>query len=186
VDASRRGRARRLGFTVLEVLIASSAMLVALLGFSQAMIAAMRAEALTREQNRATEGARAMLEELRNGDFRDLFRQFNALAADDLAGPGTAPGPNFAVPGLAPVVGDPDGLVGEIVFPVDPGAPGLLREDLLLPELGSPLDMNADGASDANDHSADYLLLPVLVRVRWRGPAGTTQVELHTWLAEAL
>jgi hypothetical protein len=46
--------------------------------------------------------------------------------------------------------------------------------------------MNADGASDANDHSADYLLLPVLVRVRWRGPAGTTQVELHTWLAEAL
>jgi type II secretory pathway pseudopilin PulG len=172
---------------LLEVLIATSAMLIAALGFSQALVTAMRAEELTRQQTLATQAARELLEQIRNVNFRDAFRQYNSFLDDDLGGPGTAPGSGFAVFGLSALPGDADGFVGEVVMPVDALAPGVLREDLALPALGCPMDVDASGgAPDANDHSLDYQLLPILIRVRWRGPAGAAQIELTTILGEAL
>ena len=47
-------RARR-GFTLLEVIVTISAMLIAALGFSQALVSAMRAEQMTREETNAVE-----------------------------------------------------------------------------------------------------------------------------------
>jgi prepilin-type N-terminal cleavage/methylation domain-containing protein len=76
--ARREGRARS-GFTLIEILIAASAMLIALLGFSQALIATMRAQDLTRQQTLAMEAARRTIEEMRNINFRDAFRQYNGF-----------------------------------------------------------------------------------------------------------
>jgi hypothetical protein len=59
----------------------------------------------------------------------------------------------------------------------------VLREDVNLPELGMPRDLNGDGAVDAGNHSTDYRLLPVIVRVRWQGAGGPSQFELKTMLA---
>jgi hypothetical protein len=62
----------------------------------------------------------------------------------------------------------------------------VLRENLALPELGTPMDLDSDGVIDGNDHAADYTVLPVLVRVRWQSPIGPAQVQLQCFLGEQL
>lgn len=159
-------------------------MLVAILGFSQALVASSRAQAMAREQNLALEACRQQLEMIKTETLRDRFREYNTSGTDDVDGPGRGPGPNFAVPGLSAIEGDADGLAGEVVLPVAAGAPLVLREDLVLPEFGTPLDLDCDGVVDATNHAADYQILPVLVRVRWRSPAGTATVQLTSILGE--
>jgi hypothetical protein len=58
-----------------------------------------------------------------------------------------------------------------------------VREDLQEPALGMPRDLNGDGIPDALDHSADMQILPVLVRLRWRGPTGISRMEFRTLVA---
>jgi hypothetical protein len=85
---------------------------------------------------------------------------------------------------LQAVAGDPDGFPGEIVFPITlVGGVPQLREDVVNAKLGMPRDLNGDGVVDANNHAGNYQLLPVLVRVRWRGVGGNGLVELPTMLA---
>jgi hypothetical protein len=67
--------------------------------------------------------------------------------------------------------------VGEIVFPL---AAGELREDLDEPRMGMPRDLTGEGDIDNLDHSLDYRLLPVLVRLRWLGAGGHAKFELLT------
>ena len=71
------------------------------------------------------------------------------------------------------------------MFPVEEAVDGsrLLCEDLDMPDLGLPMDMNADGEIDHDDRADDYVLLPVRVRVRWRAAGGPNQLELRTILA---
>ncbi|MFI5402085.1 MAG: hypothetical protein ACHQ1G_04040 [Planctomycetota bacterium] len=84
---------------------------------------------------------------------------------------------SFAVPGLKPRSGDADGTIGELIFPVAQGAEGLeLREDV------AKRDLNGDGVIDTEDHSNDYVILPVTVKVEWKGTRGTRQIELHSLL----
>ena len=82
--------------------------------------------------------------------------------------------------GLEPLRDDPDGRVGEVVFPGD-GV--VLREDQNDRLLGMPRDLDLDDKTDAADHAANYRVLPVLVRVRWRGPGGVQQIQLVGTLA---
>jgi hypothetical protein len=44
------------------------------------------------------------------------------------------------------------------------------------------MDLNADGTVDTADHASDYTLLPVRVRVDWRGPSGPQNYQLETIL----
>jgi hypothetical protein len=84
---------------------------------------------------------------------------------------------HFDVPGLSPREGDPDGRVGEIILPVAEGVDGPeLREDVAL------RDLNGDTVLDVVNHAADYVLLPVTVRLEWRGRSGPRQIELRTLL----
>ena len=50
--------------------------------------------------------------------------------------------------------------------------------------MGMPRDLDGDGVIDALDHSGDYRLLPVLVRVAWRGSSGPAKLEFRTMLAD--
>lgn len=179
----RVGAARaRQGLTLVELMVTSCVMAVALLGFSQAVGASARSVDVARERTLAVEAARAIVERMRGETFAQLFARYNALAADDPGGAGSAPGANFAISGLAAQSGDADGLPGSIEFPVQSGAPGVLREDVDDPDLGMPRDLDGDNAIDAADHAADYALLPVVVRVRWRGRAGNSSTELRAVL----
>jgi prepilin-type N-terminal cleavage/methylation domain-containing protein len=169
--------------TLIEVMVAMSVLVVGLLAYSRAVAAAALAARTTRETTLATEAAWRVVESMRaQANFNQVFSLYNTTTADDPVGI-PAPGANFAVTGLQAVIGDPDGLPGEIVFPtVTVGGALQLREDVVNAKLGMPRDLNGDGVIDGNDHSADYQLLPVLVRVHWRGVAGNGLVELPTIL----
>lgn len=124
--------------------------------------------------------AERVIEQLKAANFDEVFARFNDDAGDDPAG--VSPGADFAVAGLDPRDDDADGIVGRILFPVGAGAPSLLREDLVDEAFGMPRDLNADGVVDAVDHSGDYVILPVRVRVEWRGRSGNRFIELETIL----
>jgi hypothetical protein len=165
-----------------EIAVGMTVFVIAILGFSRALISSMQASQKTRELDRATQAANQMLERMEAEAFADVFRRFNADPADDPGGAGTAPGASFAVEGLSALSDDPDGLAGEVIFPVQVGAPSQLREDAVLPEIGMPRDLDGDGVIDAANHAVDYTLLPVLIRVRWRSASGPGTLEVETML----
>lgn len=176
------GRRERAGLTLIEILCAISVLMISVLGFAQAITASARNTQATKERTLAMQGARRMLEEIEANVFAEAFWRYNDYATDDPGGAGTAQGSRFAVPGLHLQDGDTDGFVGEIVFPTRVGLPGSLREDIADAKLGMPRDLNGDGVIDSANHGGNYRLLPVLVRVRWRGAAGASSVELRTML----
>ncbi len=158
-------------------------LVTAVLGFSKAMVMIDRAQQRTREAGIASQAARQVLERIQSVSFAEAFRRFNGDASDDPGGAGTAPGKNFAVPGLSAVPGDPDGLPGEIIFPTPNGLPGVLRENVVDANLGMPRDLNGDGLiSAAANYSTTYTILPVRVQVRWASPSGPAVFELRTML----
>lgn len=59
-----------------------------------------------------------------------------------------------------------------------------LREDVELPALGMPRDLNGDGRIDSIDHRFDALAIPVLVRIRWQGRHGERVLEVAALLTE--
>jgi len=179
-----RGSRQRSGFTIIELAVAIAILVVGVAGFAQALVTAQKAEVKNREMDHAAEAARMVVERMQAESFPDVFRRFNSVTSDDPGGAGTAPGVGFAVEGLSPVAGDADGLPGEIVFPVATATPGAIYETTVNAQLGMPRDLNANGLIDATNHATDYRVLPVLVRVRWRGVSGNGFYELQTLLAD--
>ena len=175
---------RRRGLTLLELTFSITLLVIGISAISRLTVGLTRATSVARETELATQAAKAMLERIKAEAFLQAFRSFNDLGSDDPSGANTAPGANFAVPGLRAQPGDADGLPGEVVFPTVAGAPGVLRENVTDIKLGMPHDLNGDTLTDALNHATDYKLLPVLVRVRWRACDGTTGVvELKTCIA---
>lgn len=165
---------------LLEVLLG---LMVLLIGVG-ATVASISSFARLDESNRETTiayiAARQAIEGMQGQPFRQVFPLFNATNVDDPAG--FVPGSGFAVPGLNVQQGDPDGLVGRIIFPSPAGAPATLVENVVDATFGLPRDLNADGAIDGDDHSGDYVALPVRVRIEWRGATGNRAIEIQTLL----
>jgi hypothetical protein len=132
---------------------------------------------VNRETVLAMTAARGMAEQIRSEGAAGVFARYNQFPKDDPGGVGTAPGPNFPVPGLSLVPGDSDGMAGEIIFPANGKN---LREDIVDPALGLPRDLNGDGVMDNVDHSTDYEILPYTIRIRWTGKTGVRTFELQT------
>ncbi len=153
--------------------------------FSTTMMANNRSRIINRDTTLSAEGARVVFETMHNLDFGDLFTSFNADPEDDPGGVGTAPGLNFAVIGLDPLAGDPDGFVGRIVFPeMVVEATSELREDFVDATLGLPRDLNGDSMIDDQDHALDYLILPVRVEIEWEGRFGPRRMQISTMLTD--
>ncbi len=112
-----------------------------------------------RETASAYRGAQRALARMRAEDFAQLVERYNDEPNDDPGGPGTAPGSGFVVESLAPQLEDADGLVGRILLPV-----------------------LVDRAVEPADRLGDYELLPVRVRVEWRGMGGDRSVEVQAVL----
>jgi len=183
-EKTAHSRRSRRGFTLLEVMISVLLLVIGIAGISRLTVGITRAGNLQRETERATEGARATIERIKCVAFSQAFRSYNATGLDDPGIPGTAPGANFAVPGLRAAPDDADSLCGEIIFPTAPDHPEQLRENVDDPKIGMPRDLNGDGAIDSVSHHDNYKLLPVRVRVVWQSVDGTIgTVELKTNLA---
>lgn len=167
--------------TVLEILITMVVLVIAILGTLGSISSFAVLGDSSRDTNLAYLEAQQTIERMQSGVFREVFVRFNATVADDPAG-GVSPGGNFAVPGLDAQPDDADGLAGRIIFPTPAAFPGSLLENMADDDLGLPRDLNADGVVDALNHATDYTLLPVTVRVEWRGQSGNRFVELQTYL----
>lgn len=168
----------RRGTTLLDLTIGIMLVIVTVGAVSSSLSSGYSLNRANRERSKALGIAEGVLERIRAEPFEEIFARYNATNADD-PGTGASPGAAFAVEGLRPVDGDPDGFVGAVEFPGD----GLvLREDVVDRELGMPRDLNSDGIEDALDHAADYLVLPVRVSIVWQGAGGEKRVELVTTL----
>jgi prepilin-type N-terminal cleavage/methylation domain-containing protein len=167
-----RGSSRSGGFSLLEVLIAVSVFGVAMAAATGYQIASLALSRSNQDLSAATDAAQSMLETLRaEEDFALIFSRYNAVGA---------PGNAFDVRGLEPALDDPDGRVGEVIFPGD----GVnLAENVADRLLGMPRDLNLDDDEDDVGPTIDYRILPVMVRVRWRGSKGDMQVQLVGTLA---
>lgn len=167
------------GWTMIEMMLAITLLSIGLLAASRAILQTSTVTETLRETSLATAEGRRVIETLQATPLTDVFRMFNADPLDDPGGAGTAPGAAWAVDGLDPLPDDADGLVGEIVLPTQGGA---IREDVVDSQLGTPRDLNGDGLIDAADHSLDCRILPVRVRLRWRGQTGPGSLEFRTIL----
>lgn len=179
---ARSKAVRRGGFSLIEVMLGMLVLVVAVLGTLGAITSSAIMGEATMETSQAYRAAQSLIERLAGMPLDQVFFSYNADTADDLAGVGLDPGANFAVVGLDPLQGDADGFPGQVILPASAGAPGVLREDLVDADLGLPRDLNADGVVDAADHSGDYVILPVRVRVEWNGTGGPRFVEMETVL----
>ena len=178
----RCARRVREGYTLLEVSIGIMLLTVGLLAASRAILRSTEVNETVREVAIATSAGRRMIETLHATPLEQVFPLYNATDVDDPGGGVVAPGASFDVVGLTARPDDPDGMVGEIVFPTAPGG-AVLREDVDDALLGMPRDLDGDGLIDADDHSNDYGLLPVLIRLRWTGTSGASSLEFKTTLA---
>jgi len=163
-----RGKKTRSGFTLLEIMVAVSVLGIALAALTSTQFTSVALSRSIRETSAAADAAQAVMEAIRDeDDFKAIYANWSGTA--------------FDVEGLTPVEGDPDGRVGEVVFP---GTANKLREDGNDRTLGMPRDIDLDGKIDGADHSGNYRILPMLVRVRWSGARGTQQIQLVGTLAE--
>jgi len=181
---SRPPRGRQAGFTLIEVVASTAVLVIGCLGVSSAITSSSRLMELNRERTLAHEAARAQMELLENATFAQVFALYNATKADDPGGAGTGPGPNFAVAGLNAQRNDADGLPGEIIFPTVGGLGLQLTENLVDRRLRMPSDLNGDGLISAGAMIGSYSVLPVRVRVRWRGPSGNSVLEIDNVLMD--
>ena len=179
------------GFSLIEIHVAIVLFLVGVLALATANTVGVSTMNVNRENARAMYAAQRVMESIETRDvpFEALFAAFHPdplavlPAPVDLLDPLAATGDpvvlsrHFDVTGLKPLPDDPDGRVGEVVFPTadGPGGPEL-REDV------AGRDLDGDLAIDADDHAGDYVLLPVTVRVEWMGRNGPRRVEIPTLL----
>ena len=151
-------------------------------GLTGSILAGLKLSRTNEEDARAEEGLRSAIARIEGTAFGDVFAAFNSDPDDD---PALAPGAGFAVESLTAVAGDPDGLVGEVIFPtVDNGGKLELREDVADPAFQMPRDLSGDGGWDNENHADDYVILPVRVRVRWSGASGERVRERSVLLVE--
>ncbi len=162
------------GFSLVEIAIVALLLLVAIGSLSSAVVSSIQLSRSNEETAIADDAARQQMAQLRTVAFANIFANFVAA-------------PDFDVRGLTPRRDDPDGRVGEIIFPTV----GLeLREDVVDPDLGLPRDLNGDGyppvgpSPDGADHSGDYIVLPVTIRLEWVGASGNRWTELNALLVE--
>jgi len=182
----RTVRHTRQGFTFVEFAVGMSILLVALLIFSSVVTAMAKQRTTNRETGLAVAAARNMLERLRSESFDEIFARYNSDPADDPDGAGTAPGNRFDVFGLDPASDSPDGLNGEVLFPVidDPVAGLQLREDVDFPDIGMPRDLSGDNVIDDQNHATSHFILPVQIRIRWKSPNGTREYDMASQISE--
>jgi len=166
--------------SLIEVMVAVVVLTVSVYMLSSTITSAASHRSLKREIAAAAEAAKQTIETIRSQPFAQVFALYDHAASNDPGGPGTAPGPNFAVPGLKAWKTDADGMAGEIVLP-SPGP--ALYENGVQDDLGMPRDLNGDMKVDALDHASDYVVLPVNVVIRWEGVAGPRTFQMATMLA---
>lgn len=176
VAAPRRRRTRRAhGITLVETMVALSVTAVGTLTAASVLLTSMKLDRANREEAAAFSAVRAQVETIRAADFSRVLDLYDSNTANDPGGTGTAPGTTFWNTTLAKL-GSQTTVTRQVILPLNDA--GQMREDLNLPELGLPADLNGDGAVDAADHRTDYVIVPFAVRITWTGQNGARTYTL--------
>lgn len=176
---SRSKRRLLAGFSLVEVMIASSVLTIGLLALSSTSV-------VIHSLDRADEARR--LATLAMQDTVERIKSFSAGSVDDPAGwapvvaqalrAGGSIGPTFVVQGLDPWDGNP--TVGTIQVITDES-----RSDTDLGiTLGMPRDLNGDGDTGDADVTSDAALLPIIVRTRWLTGGGQRESVAAFYLTD--
>ncbi len=164
--ASTRG-ARSGGFTLIELAIATSILMIGIVGVISATSQMHSLRKSNRERVIAQNGLRSMAERV-HASSHGFTDDLGTWSRDLLLvwGPGGSMGNTFVVPGLdSPAPGSPHGT---LEFVLDETA----TDDDLGAELGMPRDLNGDGDATDTDVQGEARLLPVIMTLRWRGENG--------------
>ena len=173
----------RSGISLVEVMVALLIMSVGVFILSSTVTTALAHAKANHERTLAVEATSNVIEELHSVPFSELLALYNGVTYDDPAGAGSAPGRFFDIDGLDAIRGEGGAPlpVGRVILPT---TTGVLREDVDDAELGMPRDLDGDLIIDSVDHSRDYLVMPIIVRVRWQSSTGPRSFQMQTMLAE--
>lgn len=171
-------RRNEAGFSLIETMIVLGTVTLTILGVITAHLTCARLGQTNHETQAAAQRVRTVMEEISSTDVVEVPALFDHVPDNDPGGAGTAPGHAFATTALS---SNSSGDRGAILLPVNNA--GEVREDIVIPELGMPRDLNGDGSIDSANHAADFHVLPVLVRLRWSGISGNREMRLMTILA---
>ena len=157
-------RQKEAGFTLLEATVSLTILAVALLTLWGTMLSGTRTIAAAEERKLALNAAQGKLEELKSHSLAQLIASY---------GPSGSEGDTFLVEAIDD---DADQAQGQIIFYTD-------ETDTENGEgLGFPMDLNGDGDAMDTDVSTGFNLLPVKIRVTWKGALGTQFVDVNSLL----
>jgi type II secretory pathway pseudopilin PulG len=171
--AGRTGAAGSGGFTLAELALAMTMLIVALISISAATLRSHSLRRQNRERTLAHNAIRSTAERIHSLAYTTVETTPSTWVQDLLAryGPGGTIGNAFDVEGLNPV--GANGRVGSIQIVTDETQ----TDAALGAELGMPRDLNGDG--DANDNVAGGTarLLPVVITVTYRAATGSVTMN---------
>lgn len=199
------GPARRSGVSLLEVLFSIVVIVLSIIGLIASMLQGMALDQASRESELAMHAAREVIETMRSTErFNEIYSRYNSDPSDDpLASEGegviveeessnsrvSISASAFSVKGLAPRSDAGDRFVGRIEFPDNSlaaagggSSPAGLREDVEDEDFGMPRDLDGSNSVDNQDHSSDYMILPVRIVLEWTGARGPARFEFVTLL----
>lgn len=168
-------RSRR-GFTLVEVALAVTVMLVAMMAMSASSLQMNSLRRQNRERSIAQNMIRVISENIHAiSDQKKIEAQGTAQSWADLMvealSPGGELGTTFGVLGLNEQ--DGQATVGTIRVILDEST----TDAALGLEMGLPRDLNGDGDATDIDVSANARILPVLVTARWNGVSGDVTIR---------
>lgn len=165
------------GFTLIEVLVTASVLLIGLLAMTSTSFVANSLRRNASDQQVAQAGMQAIVEDL-HAAAREASDDESQWAQDVIAvyGPGGNPGDEFDIDGLDswndfPTVAEVEIVTDETVTDADLGV-----------SAGMPRDLDGDGAANDTDVTDSASLLPVVVRLRWQGASGRHQMSQVVYL----
>ncbi|MCP3917932.1 MAG: hypothetical protein GY711_20490 [bacterium] len=173
--------------TLMEVAVALAILATVVGLFLGTIGATARQRWVNRENAVVAEAVCSLVERMRNEDFADVVRLYNADPFDDPRGPGTAPGNAMRIAGVIPTEDAEAGMSMWITFPITEEPDGIegtweLREDFVDARLGTPRDLNGDSVIDDLDHASDYAILPMRVDAAWQGRFSQRTFQMQTML----
>ena len=164
-------RNSRSGFTLVELVVATTFLLIGLLAISSTTWRVHALRSHTTEHRIANNRMRLVVEHVRSlsAQARQDPDTWTATVVGALSAGGN-PGSAFDAPGLTA----PDGAarVGSIQIVTDETA----TDADLGEQLGMPRDLDGDDIADDVDVSATAKLLPVILRIQWTGKSGTREI----------
>jgi hypothetical protein len=189
----RRRRSAR-GFALVEILVAGTVLTIGVLGHASSVLSSHKMSRAVADQGAATETLCRFIDRLRaDPDWAGLYGKLRPLSVESASDaplsslaadptltthPVTAYYSDFTTPAS---LGTVRFLVQVPSLAVD-GVPAL-RESAVAPRYGLPHDLNADGLVDSASRGSDYLVLPVVVRLRWqRGGQNSQEIAVSTLL----